>query len=343
MLRKIVALLTAFMAVTVALVINPAEAADLPSDYAIDNGHFYTQGAGGGAKGGFSVTDDGGIPMWSEYGRLGGVDVLGFPVSGRFMLAGHVVQLTQKAGLLWRPDLQQVQFLNIFSLLHNTGKDPWLAAIKAVPPQVTSPDEANKTWEQIAQKRYQLLDVHPAIKSAYFAMSDPVSMYGLPTSSWLEQPVSSVMRFDNVVFQQWKQLLPWAAAGQVQMANGGDILKESGILGPVPFALQAPPQPAIQAVPAGFAVISFYADFFVGRHTSNGAVFTQDGMTCATNAFPLGTRLRLTTPDGGHSVVVTNNDRPAVWNTRIDLSKAAFQTLYPLGRGIGNVKVEVVK
>lgn len=327
----------------VTLLANPAEAADAPADYAVEGGHFYSQGAGNGSKSGYSITDDGSIPMWTEFNRLGGVDVLGYPVSGRFLLNGHVVQLTQKAGLVWHQESNQLQFLNTFAMLHNAGKDPWLLTAKGIPPQVSSPDEVGKTWEQISQKRYQLLDAHPAIKGAYFAMSDPVNMYGLPESSWLEHPLSSTLRFDNVAFQQWKQLLPWAAAGQVQMANGGDLLKESGILGPLPFALQAPPAPLLQAAPAGFAVISFYADYFVGRHTSNGAVFTQEQLTCATNAFPLGTKLRLTTPDGGHSVVVINNDRPASWNTRIDLSKAAFQTLYPLGRGIGTVKVEVVK
>jgi rare lipoprotein A (peptidoglycan hydrolase) len=132
-------------------------------------------------------------------------------------------------------------------------------------------------------------------------------------------------------------------------------LKESGILGPAPFILQPTPEVpvpvapigvpspgAIQSVPSGFAVASFYGDEFVGRHTSSGQVFTQDNMTCATNAFPLGTHLRLSTPDGAHSVIVTNNDRPAAWNTRIDLSKAAFAALYPLGSGIGTVKIEVL-
>jgi len=329
------------MVATIAL---PVQAADAPPDYAIENGHFYTQGAGAQAKGsGYSITDDGGIPMWTEFNRLGGVDVLGYPVSGRFTLSGQVVQLTQKAGLAWRPEANQARFLNIFTLLHDAGKDPWLAQTKGIPPQVTSPDEAGKTWEQIAQKRYQLLDAHPPVKVAYFAMYDPVSMYGLPTSSWLEQPIASTLRFERVAFQQWKQVVPWAPAGAVQMANGGDILKESGILGPLPFAFQPPPQPALQTVSAGFAVISFYADYFVGRGTSSGQVFRQENMTCATNGFPLGTRLRLSTPDGKRSVVVVNNDRPAAWNERIDLTTSAFQALYPLGSGLGTVKVEVVK
>jgi hypothetical protein len=327
--------LTTFLAV-------PAEAADAPADYAIDNGHFYTQGSGG-AKGGFSLTDDGGVPMWSEFNRLGGVDTLGYPISGRFLMAGQIVQLTQKVGLVWHGDVGQVRFLNVFSLLHDAGKDGWLASTKGIPQEVRSPDETGKSWDQIAQKRYQLLDVHQAVKAAYFGIFDPVNMYGLPDSSWLEQPTSSVLRFERVAFQQWKELVPWAAPGQVQMANGGDILKDSGLLGPLPFAAQSPPQPAPQMLSAGFATISFYADTFVGRYTSAGQLFNQDALTCAANGFPLGARLRLTSTDGKHSVIVMNNDRPASWNARIDLTKAAFNELYPISTGVATVRVEVLK
>ena len=152
-----------------------------------------------------------------------------------------------------------------------------------------------------------------------------------------------MLRFERVTFQQWKQLLPWATPGQVQMANGGDILKDSGLLGPLSFATQSPPQPALQTVPAGFATISFYADTFIGRYTSAGQLFTQDALTCATNGFPLGTKLRLTSTDGKHSVVVMNNDRPPSWNESIDLTKAAFGALYPISTGVAAVQVEVVK
>jgi rare lipoprotein A len=323
------------------VVSTPAAGAAAPPDYTIDNGHFYIQGAGS-TGGGYSITDDGGVPLWTEYNRLGGPDVLGYPISGRFVLDGHVIQLTQKVGLVWYPDANRVRFLNIFDWLHFAGKDDWLASTKGIPAPADTGDENGKTWEQVAQKRYQLLDLHPAVKSAYFAQFDPAKMYGLPTSGWSEQPLSSVLRFQNVAFQQWKQLLPWAAPGQVQMANGGDILKESGILGPLPFQTQSPPAQSQQLSPAGFAVISYYADTFVGAHTSTGLVFSQDLMTAASNGFPLGSKLKLSTPDGKHSVVVTNNDRPAAGNQRIDLSKAAFAELYPISSGLGTVKVELV-
>ena len=51
--------------------------------------------------------------------------------------------------------------------------------------------------------------------------------------------------------QQWKQDVPWARAGEVTVALGGDIAKEMGIL-PDPTALQptSPPGVAAAAQPA---------------------------------------------------------------------------------------------
>ncbi|MDO8689389.1 MAG: hypothetical protein Q7R39_05165 [Dehalococcoidia bacterium] len=38
-----------------------------------------------------------------------------------------------------------------------------------------------------------------------------------------------VIRTQRAVFQQWKVDVPWASAGQVTIANGGDIAKETGL------------------------------------------------------------------------------------------------------------------
>ena len=61
---------------------NPALEAAAAADYAIPNGHFYTQ-TGGGAGKGYGVVDDSAAAFWSEFQRLGGVEALGFPVSRR--------------------------------------------------------------------------------------------------------------------------------------------------------------------------------------------------------------------------------------------------------------------
>ena len=45
------------------------------------------------------------------------------------------------------------------------------------------------------------------------------------------------MRAQRVVFQEWKEDVPWARRGEVTVALGGDIAKEAGIL-PNPEALR---------------------------------------------------------------------------------------------------------
>jgi len=48
-----------------------------PQDYDIPNGHFFTQTNGrSGSASGFEVTDEAGVPLWSGFKSLGGVDTM---------------------------------------------------------------------------------------------------------------------------------------------------------------------------------------------------------------------------------------------------------------------------
>ena len=72
------------------------------------------------------------------------------------------------------------------------------------------------------------------------------------------------------------------------------------------------------------AVTTWYGPGFNGRRTASGEVFDMDGMTAAHKTFPFGTRLRVTNPKNGKSVVVVVNDRgPFVAGRDLDLSKGA--------------------
>ena len=76
-----------------------------------------------------------------------------------------------------------------------------------------------------------------------------------------------------------------------------------------------------------------------GSKTASGAHFNQNAMTCAHRSLPFGTKLRVT--HGGHSVVVTVNDRgPFVHGRVLDLSTAAAHALGI--EGLGQVTAEVV-
>ena len=79
---------------------------------------------------------------------------------------------------------------------------------------------------------------------------------------------------------------------------------------------------------------SFYAEQHQGKTMANGRPFDMHAMTAASWYYPLGTKVRVSA--GGRSVVVTITDRgPAKRLGRIiDLSKAAFAKLAPVGQGV---------
>jgi rare lipoprotein A len=77
----------------------------------------------------------------------------------------------------------------------------------------------------------------------------------------------------------------------------------------------------------------------LNRYTASGQVFRPNGLTAAHRTLPMGTRLLVSR--GGHSVVVTINDRgPAAWTGRsLDLSYGAAQRL---GMG-GTAPVQIAR
>ncbi len=88
---------------------------------------------------------------------------------------------------------------------------------------------------------------------------------------------------------------------------------------------------------------SYYGEKFHGKTTASGAIFDASAYTAAHLTYSFGTRLKVTSVETGKSVVVEINDRgPYVSdpNRILDLSKAAFEHIAPLSRGIIEVKIE---
>ncbi len=241
----------------------PTAAQAAPLDYDIPNGHFYTQANGqppGASAQGYGITNDGGIPMWDEYQRLGGVDALGYPSSTRFVLDGFVVQAAQKVIMQWRPDAGQVYFLNTMDLLHDAGKDGWLGGARSIPGVLPSSIDEGKDWEGVQAARWALLDDNAALSAAYWSSPDPLNLNGLPVSPVKDVGNAYMIRTQRKVYQQWKVEVPWASAGQVTVANGGDLYKEAGLLPtsaatpqdpPSGGSSTPPPQPVSAPAPAG--------------------------------------------------------------------------------------------
>jgi rare lipoprotein A len=87
------------------------------------------------------------------------------------------------------------------------------------------------------------------------------------------------------------------------------------------------------------------ASFYVaGSRTASGEKFDLHELTAAHRTLPFGTRLRVTSLATGRSVTVRINDRgPFVRGRVLDVSYSAADRLGIVGRGVGKVKVEVVR
>ncbi|MGI5837534.1 MAG: hypothetical protein ACOX87_13735, partial [Chloroflexota bacterium] len=213
---------------TFALLAAPASTSEL--DYAVQDGWFYSQANGfGGAGGvGYTVTDADGITFWTEFQRLGGVDVVGYPVTQRFIWDGFVTQAFQKLVFQWRPESNSVAFVNVFDDMARLGFDGWLAAHRHTPAAFDTSEDTGLPFEQVVTRHVALMDENPNLRQVYLDTPDWLNRYGLPVS-WADYEHLYVVRAQRAVLQQWKTDMPWAKAGDVVVANGGDLAKEAGM------------------------------------------------------------------------------------------------------------------
>lgn len=197
-------------------------------DYALPNGWFYTQASGRPGYG-YSVTDQPDARFWREFLRLGGVPGVGYPISRRFLWDGFPSQAFQKMVFQWRPDEGRVDAVNVIDLMHDRGLDKWLLNVRSTPPIANWSSDAGKPWPQVMADHQALL-TDPDIRSAYFAAADPITVYGLPMAPIQNLGNVLVLRAQRGIIQKWLIDVPWAKAGQVTVANSGDVAKEAGLL-----------------------------------------------------------------------------------------------------------------
>ncbi|WP_420971254.1 septal ring lytic transglycosylase RlpA family protein [Bradyrhizobium sp. B120] len=92
---------------------------------------------------------------------------------------------------------------------------------------------------------------------------------------------------------------------------------------------------------ASQGVASFYSE---GQETASGEKFNAHELTAAHPTLPFGTRLRVTDVKTGRSVTVRVNDRgPYVPGRIVDVSYSAAQSLGMIGKGVANVRLDVVQ
>ena len=91
---------------------------------------------------------------------------------------------------------------------------------------------------------------------------------------------------------------------------------------------------------SGTCGVSYYGD---GQRTANGEPFDPNAFTAAHKTLPFNTRVRVTNPKNGKSVVVRITDRGPFVNGRcLDLTTAAFAAIASLNSGVITAKYEVL-
>ncbi len=114
----------------------------------------------------------------------------------------------------------------------------------------------------------------------------------------------------------------------------------ASVISAVPAAIAPPSAPVYQ--PMGQGLASYYGRELIGARTASGQRYDPAALTAAHRKLPMGSRVQVTNPATGQSVIVTINDRgPFHGNRIIDLSQAAARQLGLERAGSGMVSLAV--
>jgi hypothetical protein len=200
----------------IALVAAPRTSAAL--DGPLDNGWFYKQanGFGGYGNAGFPVVDDADAAFWTEFQRLGGVEVLGYPNSKRFSFNGHITQSFQKAALQWQPELGIATVVDTLDELSSHGRDTWLDRAYALPAP------AEDALHQLQSDQWQLL------LDYYNGLGSPADELGAPVSA-KSYGSFVTLRLQKGFLQLWTTDTAGTASPNVVVGNTGDVARAAGL------------------------------------------------------------------------------------------------------------------
>jgi rare lipoprotein A len=127
-----------------------------------------------------------------------------------------------------------------------------------------------------------------------------------------------------------------------QRASRGNVrAAEPSASKTTPKATASPKARTEEVTGSGTCGASFYDE---PQATANGEQFDPEALTAAHKTWPFNTRVRVTNPDNGKSVIVRINDRgPYIDGRCIDLSRAAFRAIASLAQGHVDVRYEILK
>ena len=106
--------------------------ADLPDDFAVEDGHHYRQ-ASGVADAGYEVRNLPNARWWDAFRRLGGIDAMGYPIGHPYAREGFTYQPFQRGLLQWSEALGIVRPANVLEVMDQSGFTEWLRGFKSIP------------------------------------------------------------------------------------------------------------------------------------------------------------------------------------------------------------------
>ncbi len=90
-------------------------------------------------------------------------------------------------------------------------------------------------------------------------------------------------------------------------------------------------------------IASWYGPGFHGKHTANGGVYDENGLTAAHKTLPMPSMVRVTNLENGRSIQVRINDRgPFEAGRVIDMTRRGAQLLGFIDRGTARVRVDIM-
>jgi sortase (surface protein transpeptidase) len=236
--------------VTVASIPAAALADPMRMDYPVQRtgvtGHFYQIATADtdALASGFSVLDDAAAPLWTEYRRLGGLRVLGYPASDRYVCDGSICQAFQFGLVRWVSARQQAEVLRVFDWLHDLGKDEMLEAEWQVPALAPS----TQGWSALAAE-------FPADQFAWLIRADGGSardVYGQPRG---------VSRIDDMVIVRTQSgLLVQSGSDPAAPVDISAILAALDVIPATALEPMQPPPTVARAEPRRVAVPSLGID-----------------------------------------------------------------------------------
>ena len=230
-------------AVVLTVVVNGVATAKPNSPFRVAGGMFYPLNEANGH--GFAIRNYfDGPDFFATYQSLGGVDVLGPPMSRAWIGDdGFAYQLTQRVLLQWSPSEKRVRIANIFELLSDQAFGEQLAGRHI--PAVEDPNIGSGARDH-SERLSWLTDQRIAETFAnnpfgVAALEKSIEFFGLPMSRPVKIGPFIVQRFQRAALQHWvEQVNQGQPIGSVVLVNAGDVFRELAM----PIDVRTKPHPA---------------------------------------------------------------------------------------------------